>query len=502
MTDRIDHHPFLPSPADARAGASVGPALSGAPVGWADTIGTQRAPADLRRIRDDTYAAAFARGFHAPLDGGGGALAWTHDRESFDNSGTIVAAQHTAVRRGCWKRIENAVFNVRWFGARGDGVTDDFAAIQAAINAAGSRGGGTVYLPPGRYRIMGGLTLDQSGVVVRGAGASSVIAPGPDNIGTFHAGGAIDARTRGIGVMDLAIDEELKGWNLLVDAQFVDGLVLQRLDARAGRDGIRIEGCTDVTVRDVRLMDYRGGGVLSAYLGLVGGGQGDDRRRCRGVQLDNVQLGGDFRGGMTGLDVSGLVEQVALTDVRIFNAGSYGVRVRNGNGASRAPCAITAHSLECRSADDACASIDEASSVTFTASHFSGARDGANLVVGAAARDIAFLGGSTTGARRAGLVVAGQDVELRGMHVRGNSTGVGQAPHAYSGIEIADSARGVTIQGCRIGDAAASQLYGIDVAAGADGIAIVANVCSGNADAGIFSRGGTTSTKVIASNVF
>lgn len=44
-------------------------------------------------------------------------------------------------------------FNVKsdQYGAVGDGVTDDSAAIQAAINACNAAGGGTVYWPPGTY---------------------------------------------------------------------------------------------------------------------------------------------------------------------------------------------------------------------------------------------------------------------------------------------------------------------------------------------------------------
>src|SRR5256885_1992183 len=38
----------------------------------------------------------------------------------------------------------NPALNVRNFGAKGDGIADDRAAIQAAINEAHRRGGGTV----------------------------------------------------------------------------------------------------------------------------------------------------------------------------------------------------------------------------------------------------------------------------------------------------------------------------------------------------------------------
>lgn len=43
------------------------------------------------------------------------------------------------------------IFNVANFGAVGDGKTDDTAAIQAAINAAGDAGGGVVFMPSGVY---------------------------------------------------------------------------------------------------------------------------------------------------------------------------------------------------------------------------------------------------------------------------------------------------------------------------------------------------------------
>ena len=52
-----------------------------------------------------------------------------------------------------------AVFNVKAYGAKGDGVTDDTTAIQAAINAANALPGGKVFLPPGQYGISATLTV-------------------------------------------------------------------------------------------------------------------------------------------------------------------------------------------------------------------------------------------------------------------------------------------------------------------------------------------------------
>lgn len=47
----------------------------------------------------------------------------------------------------------SAVFDVRNFGAVGDGVADDTVAIQAAIDTAHALGGGVAFLPPGTYLV-------------------------------------------------------------------------------------------------------------------------------------------------------------------------------------------------------------------------------------------------------------------------------------------------------------------------------------------------------------
>ena len=58
------------------------------------------------------------------------------------------------------------------YNAKGDGTTDDTAAIQAAITAVAS--GGTIFLPAGTYKVTATLTLDTlQGVTIRGAGASA-----------------------------------------------------------------------------------------------------------------------------------------------------------------------------------------------------------------------------------------------------------------------------------------------------------------------------------------
>lgn len=61
----------------------------------------------------------------------------------------------------------NTALNAKDFGATGDGKTDDSAAIQKAIDACAARGGGTVHLPAGRYRLDRPITI-QNGVTLSG----------------------------------------------------------------------------------------------------------------------------------------------------------------------------------------------------------------------------------------------------------------------------------------------------------------------------------------------
>lgn len=65
--------------------------------------------------------------------------------------------------------------NVKDFGAKGNGKSDDTKAIQEAIDAVDEQGG-IVYLPPGTYLISDSLLIKNKGKIkIKGSGFSSVI---------------------------------------------------------------------------------------------------------------------------------------------------------------------------------------------------------------------------------------------------------------------------------------------------------------------------------------
>jgi len=66
-----------------------------------------------------------------------------------------------------WISLNNEVFNVKEFGAVGNGTTNDTSAIQAAYDAA-KVNGGTILFPPGTYKF--NLTIVDSNIRILGSG--------------------------------------------------------------------------------------------------------------------------------------------------------------------------------------------------------------------------------------------------------------------------------------------------------------------------------------------
>ncbi|MGO1050126.1 right-handed parallel beta-helix repeat-containing protein [Crossiella sp. CA198] len=138
------------------------------------------------------------------------------------------------------------VFNVKDFGARGDGIADDTAGIAATIKAAVA--GGTVYFPPGDFRVNGEILIQANNILVRGAGWAS-------RLTQTDASGKGKATLR-FGNADGVAVRELSFTGRGTEHVAGDGNLSYN-----GVAAVRFDGCTNVTVSGCRIAHHAGGGI-------------------------------------------------------------------------------------------------------------------------------------------------------------------------------------------------------------------------------------------------
>jgi hypothetical protein len=113
---------------------------------------------------------------------------------------TYTPAGTGAVATTVQDKLRESV-SVMDFGAVGDGVTDDTAAIQAAINSIPS--GGVIYLPVGTYLTSGSININTAGVHFIGSGTTV----GNVKILASHTNGpVIRVSKAGCKLSDFAVD--------------------------------------------------------------------------------------------------------------------------------------------------------------------------------------------------------------------------------------------------------------------------------------------------------
>jgi hypothetical protein len=99
-----------------------------------------------------------------PGDGWGGMFAYDASDTTTAGDDALVVVDATGRR---WKRVYNGPVNAKWFGAKGDGVTNDASAINAAIQSAVASGKDTVILDAGAVYYVAS-TIELSGVHLDG----------------------------------------------------------------------------------------------------------------------------------------------------------------------------------------------------------------------------------------------------------------------------------------------------------------------------------------------
>lgn len=168
--------------------------------------------------------------------------------------------------------LEHGAFNVRTYGATGDGTTDDTSAVQDAIDACQANGGGVVAFPPGTY-LTSGIRVDggwQNGIEIRGSGFDStaiIAAPGTTGPLLGLTGGYIHAHDMWLRGAGQPVEALLKVGDTLNGCARSTFERLYLTETGAGGHGILIEGGSATTSHgnhwsNIRMLNLGGTGFL------------------------------------------------------------------------------------------------------------------------------------------------------------------------------------------------------------------------------------------------
>lgn len=125
---------------------------------------------------DVSYSNVNVKGYYVENDDGAGLFNYDNSIDkSTANGGTIIdpgvslTLQGTGTGFGCWIRQYSGAINIKWFGAKGDGATEDTTVIQAAITLA-IASGNSLFFPAsvGSYLVKPLVFDTASGIVVFG----------------------------------------------------------------------------------------------------------------------------------------------------------------------------------------------------------------------------------------------------------------------------------------------------------------------------------------------
>lgn len=123
-----------------------------------DNITTARFGSFVSSLRSSVGTAGeirYLKGYSSSGDGGEGLFVWD-DAAGIDDGGTRLNVGGLGSNSTGWLRIYEGARNILWFGAAGDGITDDRQAIIRAHESLRYTGG-ALFFPTGVYRISAGI---------------------------------------------------------------------------------------------------------------------------------------------------------------------------------------------------------------------------------------------------------------------------------------------------------------------------------------------------------
>ena len=242
----------------------------------------------------------------------------------------------------CFTPPHTGFYNVREFGAKGDGVAIDGDAINRAIDAASAAGGGTVYFPAGNYlsytiRLKNYISLyiDQGAAIIAATPVNKVgyDAPEPNPFDKYQDFGHSHWKNSliyGEGLHDISIlgPGLIWGKNLTRSTNVPEG---------GGNKTIALKLCYNVTIRDVSVLHGGHFAILATgvdnltidNMKVDTDRDGFDIDCCKNVRVSNCTVNSPFDDGIClkssfGLGWAKATENVTITNCQVsgYDEGS------------------------------------------------------------------------------------------------------------------------------------------------------------------------------------
>ena len=399
------------------------------------------------------------------------------------------------------RRIRNAILlrfsadvNVKEFGAKGDGTTDDTRAIQAALDfASNTTGGSKVYFPPGTYKITSTLSIDTA-MMLCGDACAAILSCNFATGDVLYVDGSTMAGPNGFVMDGLQIQSSVTrtnnyllnlyavNWAHVLNCRFLSGYYGIGVTG-AATNGLRIkntiilysvntailisgqtstQGCIDGVIKDVLIGSASSGSQSSNGIYISSAGD---------LTLDHVST--IWAGN--GLNVTagnGQVVQSLNVSNSYFDSGTgYGVSIAtSGTGEARL---VNIHNSWAASNDLSGIVINAANNSEVNLFNCNVSNNGSEGLELANSRNVTVNGGTYAGNTSDGISVAANVSEFK---IQGANIG---ASGAFSG----------------------NGGYGVNIASGTSNNYLIKDNYFDTNTSGAISDGGTGTAKIITENI-
>ncbi len=380
----------------------------------------------------------------------------------------------------------NSVFSVLYYGADPTGVADSTTAIQGAINAAQTAGGGMIWFPAGTYMIAGTLQITKNGIAIFGAGVNATYLSFQNtSLDCITVEGTSSVQLEGFSLQNMTINQSGKTGGRLIYMTYCAYCRVVNVVANNPWTGIEVYIANTIDLEDITVQGVAGGvGTWGIYWHSPGTGAANTNSTA--LTIENVTIQALYSGadGMVwdGYATTLNVDQLTFLECR------YGLHILN-TAASNAyyPQFGSFNNLNTDGISSIGLLIAAGNQFTFTNSNIlntsgeagQGSADTNAMVIYADTgnsftRDITFVGGQIGLSRQTGVYISCYGAAFIGVVFDSGAT---TPPATWAAIEIAPPSEDITITGCKttIYGSSNDWAYGIMVDAGTERILVGLN---------------------------